>query len=226
MAPPAEAILFEMADAPDLDLTQFQSVDEALARVARPKGFDDIARATLSPGGQTEIDLTLGTMFFMSAVTRARALYDAAVREAEASNPPATFTLIRKFAETVAVVFYVADHPRYIETLMDRPSERAKGAPARRSIQAIIGHLKRSGIAANFGPVYAELCEITHFGSLAMWNPHRADDRRDEAFSWTSYPTWRNDREALIACAQLLELAEAMEEGLRRLGDSLVPPSR
>ena len=102
---------------------------------------------------------------------------------------------------------------------------RRRRLPARKSIQAIIDYLSRSGIAEQFGIVYAELCEITHFGSIALWNTHRLDDAEDRMLSWTSYPQWRDDREALVACAQLLELSEAMEEGVRRLGDALVAPS-
>jgi len=65
--------------------------------------------------------------------------------------------------------------------------------------------------------VYAELSEATHFGAIAMWAAHyiEGDETSGYRTSWTSYPRWRNEEQALIACAQTLELARAAENLLR-----------
>lgn len=42
--------------------------------------------------------------------------------------------------------------------------------------------------------------------------------------TWTSYPRWRNEEHALIACAQTLELADATEFYLRRFCERHVLP--
>lgn len=56
--------------------------------------------------------------------------------------------------------------------------------------------------------MYDDLCEITHFGSVALWQPHvLGDDER--TVQWQSAPGWRGDREPLVACAQLKELSGA-----------------
>lgn len=121
---PTDAIL--------VDLQQFKDLDDALQRIALDKPFDDLAheilKTFLGRGGEWNHSL----VFFGSAVSRARALREGIVREIAAANPHATMTLLRQFAETVAMAFYVADHPKYVEVLMTRPSETKKGAPNRK----------------------------------------------------------------------------------------------
>jgi hypothetical protein len=56
-------------------------------------------------------------MFVLSAISRSRALHEAIVREIEHDNPQAVFMLMRQFAETVALIRYTADHPRYFDTV-------------------------------------------------------------------------------------------------------------
>lgn len=133
-------------------------------------------------------------------MTRARGLYDGIAREARAGNPHAVFPLIRQFAEMVALVFYVVDHPKYVLALTERPRDRPTGTPARKSIQAIIHQIEKKH-APQFGTIYAELCEIAHFGAVGMWASYRIDDQQERTLSWTSYPRWRDDRQAFIACA-------------------------
>ena len=57
-----------------------------------------------------------------------------------------------------------------------------------------------------------------------MWvsfSPEGGEDDRD--FSWTSGPRWRDDEQAFIACAQILELADGMEAFLHAFGDEHLP---
>jgi hypothetical protein len=207
-----------------LNVEQFGSREAAKAAVHRERGYDEVAGQALTSMINAGQGLTLVNAFFMSAVTRARGLHEAVAREIACDNPHAVFPLMRQFAETVAMTYYVADHPSYVEVLSQRPSERARGAPRRKSMQALVNHMDRHH-AQQFGLVYAELSEITHFGSIAFWTAHRVEASEARETSWTSYPRWRDDDQLYVACAQLLELSSAMEEGLRTLGEVCLQPS-
>jgi hypothetical protein len=214
------------ADSPGrkmLDLSQFVDASAAVAAAQREKGFDESARpvleAVIAAGGE----MTLLYSFFTSAVTRARGLHEAILREVEAENPHAVFPLIRQFAEVVAVVYYVADRPSYVRALAERPRDRRPNDPARKTVQALIGHMDKH-YSDQFGLVYQELCEIAHFGAVAMWASHHLTD--DRTVTWTSYPRWRRPEDPLIACAYLLELSEAIEHGFRKLGRVVVDEAR
>ena len=145
------------------------------------------------------------------------------MREIESSNPHATMTLLRQFAETVAMTFYVADHPTYVKVLMTRPNETKKGSANRKSVQALVNYMDTNH-TEQFAIVYAELCEMAHFGTVALWSSHQARDNEDGTFgwSWSSTPAWKSEREALVCCAQLLELSDGMNSALIALGKSLV----
>lgn len=74
--------------------------------------------------------------------------------------------------------------------------------------------------------VYAELSEATHFGAIAMWASLTIEGEGESGLrtTWASYPRWRNEEQALIACAQTLELASAMESLLRQCFERHVLP--
>jgi hypothetical protein len=113
----------------------------------------------------------------------------------------------------------------YIDALTSRPKEQKPGAPGRKSMQALINYA--SSHASGMKLVYAELSEATHFGSTAMWMAHSIDnDGEAGAFSWTSYPRWKSEDQALIACAQILELTQAMDYYLREFFERHVKPPR
>ena len=120
---------------------------------------------------------------------------------------------MRAFAETVVLLVYVLDHPDYVNVLAARPREQRGGK--RKSLQALIHYASTQ--APGMKEVYAELSEATHFGAIAMWAAHyiEGDETSGYRTSWTSYPRWRNEEQALIACAQTLELARAAENLLR-----------
>ena len=211
------------ADPVLVDLQQFADLNDALQRIALHKPFDDLANQILSSfidrGGEWNDSL----VFFCSAVSRARALHESIVREIEATNPHATMTMLRQFAETVAMTFYVSDHPKYVEVLMTRPSEAKKGAPSRKSPQALVNYMDAKH-TDQFAVVYKELCEMAHFGTIALWSSHRIRDNDDGTvgWSWSSAPAWHSENEALVCCAQLLELSDGMNSALIALGKALV----
>jgi len=72
--------------------------------------------------------------------------------------------------------------------------------------------------------VYANLSEATHFGSTAMWASVKPGEGEERDFTWQSAPRWRSDEQALIACAQTLELADAMTVLLTRFAERYVVP--
>lgn len=207
-----------------LDLTQFASLDDALAKVEPGERYTDVGKLLIpiSDG----MPMTLGTMFWFSMISRSEGLHQAIAREIRASNPHAVFPLIRAFAESVVLVIYVTDHPKYIDVLTSRASELPKSGPKRKSIQALINYALKH--ASGMKTVYAELSEATHFGAIAMWASHtvEGDDESGYRTSWTSYPRWRNDEQAMVACAQTLELAEAMQHFLRQFALAHVLPLR
>jgi hypothetical protein len=143
-------------------------------------------------------------------ITRSEGLHGAAAREIEAGNPHATFPLIRAFAEAVVLLIYVNDHPKYIDLLTERASELPKNGPKRKSMQGLINYASKH--ASGMKAVYAELSEATHFGAIAMWASHGIQDADDSGAdaTWSSSPRWRSDEQAMVACAQLIELADAM----------------
>jgi hypothetical protein len=166
------------------------------------------------------IPLTLPVMFWFSMITRSQGLHDAIAREISKTNPHAVFPLIRAFAESVVLVIYVTDHPNYVRALVDSPRNIAADGLKRKSIQALIGYAAKHVPGMKY--VYAELSEATHFGSNAMWaSVTPAEQRR---FTWASQPQWRNDDQALIACAQTIELADAMTRFLTQFAEKYVLP--
>jgi hypothetical protein len=198
-----------------LNLDQFDSPSKAKVAIKAQRVFDREAHSALNEA----VGLTILTMFVMSAVVRARGLYEGIVREIQHDNPHAVFPLMRQFAETVAMAFYVADHPEYADVITERERDKPAGTRRRKTIQALIGHVEKV-YAPQFGDVYAELSEVAHFGTVAMWIAHRLEGESGGT-SWSSIPRWRDDRQLYVACAQLLELREAMSGAIRQLGEAV-----
>ena len=197
-----------------LDLAHFDSLEDALDKVAPWNRYLVIGKLMI-PLPQGGMPVTLATLFWFSMITRSEGLHGAIAREIREGNPHAVFPLVRAFAEAVVIVVYVIDHPHYIQLLTARPSELPKEGPKRKSVQSLINYAAKH--APGMKAVYAELSEATHFGAIAMWAAHDVEDEDTGNFgmSWTSYPRWRSDEQALVACAQTLELAEAMTFFLR-----------
>lgn len=204
----------------NLDLEQFLSVEDALAKVQPGERYLDVGKVVL-PHAEG-LPLTLPVLFWFSMISRCQGLHDAIAREIAHENPHAVFPLIRAFAESVLLVIYVADHPEYVNALIDRPRNLGKGGPKRKSIQALISYAKDH--APGMKDVYAELSEATHFGSTAMWASVTPAEAEEHHFTWASSPRWRSDEQALIACAQTLELADAMTHLLREFAERYVLP--
>jgi hypothetical protein len=163
-------------------------------------------------------------LFCMSVLSRAQGLHDAILREIKHSNPHAVFPLMRAYAELATLMLYVVEHPNYIQALMDHPRDLPAHGPHPKSMQAIID--ATSHRMPGTKSAYTELSQFTHFGHKAFWSPHTL---KGDRFSWQSAPRWKQERDALIACAWALELSEAMFHTLRDYGrkhlDSEAPES-
>jgi hypothetical protein len=199
-----------------VDLAQFESMAHAKSVIGRSNGFDDSVKEELTAAVEQSEQFTTDLAFVLSSISRSRALHEAIVREISQNNPQAVFTLMRQFAETVALIRYTADHPRYFDTVVRGPQDLQPDMMRHRSNQALVNHMD-SRHSTQFKLVYAELCDISHFGVTAVWNSHRVESEEEMRTSWSSAPRWRFDKECLIACAQLLELSDEMERSLKAL---------
>lgn len=206
-----------------VDVAQFDSLDHALERIVLSKPFEDLAaqimRSYIGRDGQWSLPFA----FFSSAVSRARALHEAIVREIHATNPPASISLLRQLSETVAMTFYVADNPDYVKVLATPPADKKPGEANRKSMQKLVNHMD-SRYTDQFGVVYSDMCEMTHFGTSALWSSHDVAERDDGtvSMSWSSVPGWKYESDALVCCALLLELTSGMTTALNHLGETLM----
>lgn len=89
-------------------------------------------------------------------------------------------------------------------------------------MQALIHHMDKH-YSAQFQVVYQDMCEMTHFGTSALWSSYKVTDDEPGKTSvrWSSAPTWKSDEDALRCCALLLELTDAMNSALIHLGRTL-----
>jgi hypothetical protein len=203
-----------------LDLSQFTSPDHAIAAIVRERGFDDVVKPVLTEAISSMEGPTMLFVFCESAITRANGLYEGIVREIRASNHPAVFVLMRQLAETVAVVRYVADKPNYVTALLRPEKEWKPGEAKRKNIQSLIDHMEKY-YSTQFKVVYAELSELCHFGSTAVWQSHVIVNEQEHKAVWSSQPAWRSQSTLYVACAQTLELGEAMAQALVALAETV-----
>ena len=118
------------------------------------------------------------------------------------------------------ILMYVRARPAYMQTVMNSPQNLPEGALGQRSTQAIIAAVGRE--APGFKHVWDELCDMTHFGSLAIWNAWKLDPDPTEPgnVSYTTYPRWKEETDPLLACGWLMELSDALIATLEgMLGD-------
>lgn len=203
-----------------LDLSQFRTPEQAMAAIVRERGFDDVVKPALTKAINGMEGPTMLLAFCQSAITRANGLYEGIVREIRVSNHPAVFVLMRQLAETVAVARYVADTPSFVTALLRPEKEWKPGEPRRKNIQSLISYMDKN-YSTQFKAVYAELSELCHFGSTAVWQSHVIVNDDERKSVWSSQPAWRSQRTLYVACAQLLELGDAMAQALVALAETV-----
>lgn len=187
-----------------LDLDQFDGVDDAIESLSDSRVYENKVKEFIE---RFSPEWSVPLMFAQSAAARLRAFHEGSLREISAENPQVVFTLNRCLAETVLVLAWSIDHPDYIDRIMRPKSEQPKEMkpPA---IAVMRAHFATE--APGFDAVYADLCEITHFGSKSFAHSHLIldDGANNEVIEWAAVPRWRADQEPLIACAQLQELRD------------------
>jgi hypothetical protein len=207
-----------------LDLGQFDSIADAFAR-AKP-GDRYLNLGALVVPHSNGMGMTLPVLFWFSMLARSQGLHEAIAREIPNGNPHAVFPLIRAYAESLVLVMYVLDHPEYVEVLTRHPRDLSKDGPKRKTIQALISYAEKH--VPGMKAVYAELSEATHFGSKAMWAFATSVDSTGGLpdIVFTSATRWSSDEQALIACAQTIEIATEMTHFLRLFAERWVLPQR
>lgn len=71
-------------------------------------------------------------------------------------------------------------------------------------------------------PIYRQLSQVTHFDTIAWALPFDVAEDSERNLSWQSHPKWNSDRDALVACGWLIELAEASHSLLGEYADQLL----
>jgi len=205
-----------------VDLSQFTSVEDALEKArASFAGFVPLAKRIIAVdrGG-----LQLPAIFMLSALARATGLCVGVVDAVKAENPHVAFPLLRSYSDVVMVVLYVRIRPAYLVTVMKGPRNLPSGAPGRKGSQAMINAIGK--VAPGFKTAWGELSDMTHFGSLAIWNSWqlKAGPTKLGTVNFATYPRWKKPSDPLLACGWLIELSGALCGTLALMLDEWSPP--
>jgi len=144
-------------------------------------------------------DYTEAHLIFSGFLARAQGFHEGAVAAIRAGNPYAAFTLLRAYAENVAAIMYVIDHPAELEKFwrdMD-------------GIGVWIGKMTKHATkqSAGFKGIYQQLCGYAHPHARSMLTSSRVAEGR--IVEWSSAPAFKSEDDALIASAWVVELAQA-----------------
>jgi hypothetical protein len=166
------------------------------ARAAR-QWINDAAKDVL---GRT--DTIYDGHLLVMGLARAVGLHDGAIHALETDNPFVVFTLLRSYAENAAAVLYATDHPAQLHRILgfgDSPPIK---------VGTITNYAERgSGRFGAFRNVYSDLSGFAHPMSRSIFaslRPHGEDGLR-----WALEPAFKYDANFLVACALVIELAEA-----------------
>jgi hypothetical protein len=154
------------------------------------------------------MDYRVEHLVFSGFLARAQGLHEGAVAAIGADNPYAAFTLLRAYAENAAAILYVKDHPGQLDKFWRET--RGPGVP----IGRITNHaVNRFG---GFRGIYSELSRYAHPQALSLLASHRVTEGR--VVEWRSAPAFKSDPDAVMACAWVVELAEATAQLLKEFG--------
>ena len=198
-----------------LDISRYLSKDDGLRAV--DEVGDSLAEVGRMIVSTTAEGVTFLHAFAISASVRATGLHRA-IRSAIAdNNPHAVFPLLRSYVETAMVICYLTDRPSEVRSFLGLP-ESDPASRLRPSSQKLIDHAARrySGIKA----LWAELSDLTHLGSPAVWMPWVIEDEQQRLTTIASFPRWRRPQEALIACGEAVEIGDVVVQELNRLREA------
>lgn len=209
-------------DAIPFDLSRFTSPEEGLRIVAASRRELLEAAAATRPAENGSFllrQLAVGTV-----IAAAIALHDGAVREAVDANPHACLTLIRGLVEVFAVANYMRHDPDYFEGILVDPEKGSAGARRAKKMQALIDVAVSDG-HRGLGHVYAQLCDVAHFGRGAMGIPLRSyEEDGAPGVTLNILPHWASEAHVLNALAMIEEHTLAIAMLLRRYHDEHIAP--
>jgi hypothetical protein len=145
--------------------------------------------------------LDVPRMTMMSLLTRAQAFHDGAIDSALQDNPFATFTLLRSYAENAAVLIWISEKQGEVRRLY--PNVPAEFTFSIGKLVAFAGK-----VSPGFNGIYEQLSGFAHpsaASALSSWKTTESPGHVD----WASKPRFKNDDDFMIACAWLVELADA-----------------
>jgi hypothetical protein len=143
----------------------------------------------------SEGSLTRGHLPFLGFIERAQAFHEGVLSMVEGGNPLAAATLLRSFAENLAVVFYLEKHPAEFEKLQPGAEQ---GLPIGKVVAAAQKALP------GFKGVYDHLSSMAHPSGAGAFQTLNIEG--DRTFTWQSSPTFRSADEARTILRWLEEI--------------------
>jgi hypothetical protein len=122
----------------------------------------------------------------LAVITRSLSLHEAICQHIEGENIAAAFALLRAHIETMALMFYLSDHPKAADALTESPRRSRKTVP---SSEKLIGLARRR--KPWVGKVYGWLSEFAHFGSKSVWSPITITSPETREIEFSTRPKWR-----------------------------------
>ncbi|WP_346960354.1 hypothetical protein [uncultured Arthrobacter sp.] len=147
---------------------------------------------------------TMNHLPFLAFVERAQAFHQGVVAMVESGNPLAAATLLRSFAENLAVVFYLEKHPHEFEKLHPGAEQ---GLPMGKVVAAAQKRLP------GFKQLYDHLSSMAHPSGAGAFQTFQVED--DGAFRWQSNPTFRSVDDAQQFLKWLGEIRELSTNVIR-----------
>jgi len=146
---------------------------------------------------------------FLAFIERSQAFSLGAISMIEAGNPLAAATLLRSFAENLAVVFYLRAHPADAEKLQPGARQAIK-------VGRIIAQAEKH--LPGFKNMYDQLSAMAHPSGSGSFHTLVAGEGGE--FSWQSYPTFNSIDDARYLLGLLEDLGELTAQVIRNTANN------
>lgn len=164
----------------------------------------DMVNGTLRMFGPRN-EVTRAHFPFLGFIERAQAFHLGVITMVEAGNPLGAATLLRSFAENLAVVYYVNAHPHEFEKLQPNADQ---GLPIGRVIAEAEKRLP------GFRSMYKNLSSMAHPSGAGAFQTLRVGD--DRTFTWQSHPTFKDVEDARELLKLLDELGDLVAQVIQQ----------
>jgi hypothetical protein len=157
-------------------------------------------------------DVYDGHLLVMGLSSRAVGMHDGVVNALETDNPFATYTLLRSYAENAAALIYAIEKPNQLHRILGLGGSRPikVGTLTNYAEQGS----KRFG---TFSDVYVDLSDFSHPMSRSIF---AAMAPTEDGFKWQLDPKFKYDKDFVVACSLVVEMAEANSHLLREYADT------